>query len=100
MDISKSSTFQNQDHAIKLGRGPQVTITPDGKHAVFVFVSSDYTKSTILVYNFSIASIDAQILLDGEVLKAFVADEFGSQKYLVVVRKKTKTVVVYSWNQL
>jgi len=72
-------------------------MTPDGKHAVFVF---GYPSQTITVYNLSNASIDAQIHFDGRVLKAFVADEFGSQKYLVVVKEKTKTVVVYSWNQL
>jgi len=96
IDISKSSTFQNHDHAIKLGLLPKVTLTRDGKHAVFVF---GYPSSTIKVYNLPNASIDAQIHLDGRV-KAFVADEFGSQKYLVVVRWQTKTVVVYSWNQL
>ena len=38
IDISKSSTFQNHDLAIKFrGSYPEVTITPDGKHAVFVF---------------------------------------------------------------
>ena len=63
-----------------------------------MFVFETYPSSTIIVYNISNASIDAQIHLDGEV-KVFVADEFGSQKYLVVVKIRTNTVAVYSWNQ-
>ena len=53
----------------------------------------------VYVYSIVNSCIEAKLNLGG-VKKVFIADEFDEHKYLVATSSKTKSIHVYSWEQL